>query len=189
MVPISSRYAYMTRISNATTDTDANIDLSHEDTPLAKSDNARAISKNLTIANPDQVEFSISWGQEQGINMELELDSDQILPSESLDWLQVSHRVRLSVVFADSKVRNLVVLAPFQIGHVVEESWSMQPAPEGITPPDYCVNDDQSTLLDSNTTRMSRQQLRLERYPEREHIVPDLAGAMPPVYEYEMKSR
>lgn len=153
--------------------------------PTASSNTAKAISKSTVVANPDQEECTTRWGREQTIDVVLDLELKEILPSESLDWIQVSHKVRFTIVFADSKVRNLVVLAPFQIGHFLQESLSYQPIPAGLTPPDYSVNDDQSTLLDSNITRTSRQQLRYDHYPERGPVLPDLAEDLPPVYEGE----
>ncbi|KAG0215814.1 hypothetical protein BGX28_008125 [Mortierella sp. GBA30] len=157
--------------------------------PLVNTDNARIISQTLTIPNPDQAEFTTAWGREQAIDFELDLITSDMIPSESLEWLKVSHGVRFTVVFADPAIRNLVVIAPFQLGNVLQELWSLQgaAAPDGLTPPDYGVDDDHSTLLDSNTSRMARQQLHHETYPEREPIVvPDLANYdLPPVYEHE----
>ncbi|KAF9916930.1 hypothetical protein BX616_002415 [Lobosporangium transversale] len=151
-------------------------------------DTARVLSKQVTVQNPDQEEFTTAWGREVAIELDLELKTSELLPSESLDWIKISHGIRFTIVFADSTIRPLVVMAPFQIGNILEELWSFQPAPEGVTPPDYGTEDDHSTLLDSNTTRMSmstRQQLYREVYPEREPIVPDLADDLPPDYNYE----
>ncbi|KAF9363120.1 hypothetical protein BGX34_004840 [Mortierella sp. NVP85] len=153
--------------------------------PTASSNMAKAISESAIVSNPDQEGCSAMWGQGQIIDVILDLNLNEILPSESLDWIQISHKVRFTIVFADSEVRNLVVLAPFQIGHFLEESLSYQPIPDGLTPPDYSVNDGQSTVLDSNLTRISRQQLFYDQYPERGPVVPDLVDDMPPVYEDE----
>lgn len=157
--------------------------------PLVKTDNARVISQTTTVRNPDQQDFTTTWGREHPIDLELDLISDEIIPSESLEWVKVGHGVRFTVVFADPAVRNLVVMAPFQLGNVLEELWSLQgaAAPDGVTPPDYGVDDDHSTLLDSNTSRMvTRQELHREQYPEREPIiVPDLGDDLPPVYDHE----
>ncbi|KAG0222060.1 hypothetical protein B0O80DRAFT_503452 [Mortierella sp. GBAus27b] len=167
----------------------AELVLNSEGNPVATCDNSKDISRKLTIGNPDQVGLSTQWGQEQGIDVELELDLDQISPSESLDWIQITHKVRFTIVFADSKIRNMVVMAPFQIGHVLQEPWSTQPAPVGVTPPDYSLSEDQSTLLDANTARMSRQRLRHELYPEREPIVTTVAEDLPPDYDREERDR
>ncbi|CAO3573152.1 unnamed protein product [Mortierella alpina] len=157
--------------------------------PLVKTDNARVISQITTVRNPDQQDFTTAWGREHPIDLELDLIPDEIIPSESLEWVKVGHGVRFTVVFADPAVRNLVVMAPFQLGNVLQELWSLQgaAAPDGITPPDYGVDDDHSTLLDSNTSRMvTRQELHRDQYPEREPIVvPDLEGDLPPVYDHE----
>ncbi|KAG0360816.1 hypothetical protein BC939DRAFT_448525 [Gamsiella multidivaricata] len=155
---------------------------------FVKTDNAKALSKTITLANPDQEEFSAAWGREHPIEFELDIDPGEMVPDETLDWIKIAHGVRFTIVFVDPNVRNLVVMAPFQVSNVLEEGWSTHPAPEGLTPPDYGVDDGHSTLLDSNTTRMSRQQLHRELYPERELIVPDLADDLPPVYEHEEES-
>ncbi|KAI8597398.1 hypothetical protein EDD21DRAFT_217905 [Dissophora ornata] len=150
-----------------------------------KTHEARAISKTITIQNPDQEEFMTEWGREHAVEFQLDIDHSEMVPSETLDWLEISHGIRFTIIFADSKVRNLVVMAPFQIANVLQEAWSTQPAPEGLTPPDYGIGDDHSTLLDSNTARVMRNQLHRELYPEREPVVPDTADDLPPVYEHE----
>ncbi|KAG0324552.1 hypothetical protein BGZ99_001687 [Dissophora globulifera] len=152
---------------------------------LIKSDDAKTISNTVIIKNPGQDELSSSWGREDAVELELEVDTQEVLPAETLPWIKIGHGVRFTFVFADSSVRNLVVMAPFQVGHVLEDAWTAQPAPDGLTPPDYGVDDDHSTLLDSNTSRMTRQQLVQALYPEREPVVPDLADDLPPVYEHE----
>ncbi|KAG0252391.1 hypothetical protein BG011_007008 [Mortierella polycephala] len=150
---------------------------------LMKIDNVRVISNTATVVNPDQEEFTVAWGRECAVDLELDLIRDDILPSEMLGWLKIYHRIRFTIVFADPKVRDLVVMAPFQIGNILQELWSLQSAPDGLTPPDYGEDNDNSTLLDSNTSRVSRQELHRETYPEREPIVPDLVDDLPPVYE------
>ncbi|KAF9104872.1 hypothetical protein BGX27_009917 [Mortierella sp. AM989] len=149
-------------------------------------DVAKSISEVFTIPNPDQEECATEWGREIPIEFEISLEMQDILPSEKLEWLKVSHGIRFTMVFADSTIRPLVVMAPFQVVDIIDGLWTTPP-PEGLTPPDYSLGDDHSTLLDSNTSRMARQQLQSQLYPEREPVVPDLADDLPPVYDYEQE--
>ncbi|KAF9437493.1 hypothetical protein BGZ76_000487 [Entomortierella beljakovae] len=158
-----------------------------DECPIVKTKDIKNISQVLTIKNPDQEEFCAEWGREHAVESELLLETKYMLPCETLDWLEVSHGVRFTVVFADSSVRPLVVVSPLQIINIIEDVWSTLPVPEGMTPPDYGIEDGSSTLLDSNTSRVSSQQLHAEYYPERELIVPDLVDDLPPVYDYELE--
>ncbi|KAF9177926.1 hypothetical protein BGZ51_008279 [Haplosporangium sp. Z 767] len=150
---------------------------------LMKIDNAKVISNTATVMNPDQEDFTVAWGRECAVDLELDLMRDGMLPSETLEWLKIYHRIRFTIVFADPKIRDLVVMAPFQIANILQELWSLQSAPDGLTPPDYGVDNDNSTLLDSNTSRVSRQELHRETYPERDPIAPGLVDELPPMYE------
>ncbi|KAF9190786.1 hypothetical protein BGZ49_003663 [Haplosporangium sp. Z 27] len=150
-----------------------------------KTNDSKTISKALVLPNPDQEEFTTQWGRSAAIEFELDLDSKEILPSESIVWIKVSHGIRFTIVFADPYIRPLNVIAPLQIVNILDEPWIEPSVPDGLTPPDYGVDEVSSSLLDSNTSRLTRQQLRGEQYPEREPIVPDLADDLPPVYDQE----
>ncbi|KAF9993807.1 hypothetical protein BGZ79_001482 [Entomortierella chlamydospora] len=155
--------------------------------PPVKFDEAKPFSEILSVQNPDQEEFTSEWGRECAVEFELNIEPRDILPSESLEWMKISHGIRFTIVFADPSIRPLNVMAPLQVFNIIDELWTNSPVPDGLTPPDYGIGDDHSTLLDSNTSRLTRQQLRDELYPEREPIVPDLADDLPPVYDQELE--
>ncbi|KAI1314643.1 hypothetical protein EDD11_001895 [Mortierella claussenii] len=157
--------------------------VAEESNPHINTDTAKSISQTIVVLNPDQEEFTTEWGREAAVEIEMEIDTKEIIPSEKLRWVKIDHGIRFTIVFADPTIRPLVVMLPFQVVNILEELWSLQSTPDGLTPPDYGAGDHFSTLLDSNTTRLNdRQQLYREIYPEREPIVPDLANDLPPVY-------
>ncbi|KAF9125503.1 hypothetical protein BGW39_007349 [Mortierella sp. 14UC] len=150
--------------------------------PVIMLDTAKTISKTVTLSNPDQEEFSAAWGREHPVELDLDILPNELVATESLDWVKITHGVRFTIEFADSTVRNLVVMAPIQIGNVLDEPWSLQAEPDGSKPPGY--GDEESVLLDSNTSRVSRQELHQALYPERVPLVPNLADDLPPMYDY-----
>ncbi|KAG0044956.1 hypothetical protein BGZ83_009764 [Gryganskiella cystojenkinii] len=154
---------------------------------LVKTDHTKPVSKTTTVLNPDQEEFSSSWGREHPVEFEVDLIPEDMMPDEDVGWLKLSHGVRITINFADPKIKSLTVVAPFQAGSVLEEVWSLQvnTTVTGAKPPDYGVDNDHSTLLDSNTSRITRSELFREAYPEREPLVPDLADDLPPIYEHD----
>ncbi|KAG0329226.1 hypothetical protein BG004_002374 [Podila humilis] len=158
---------------------------SSERRSMVQSNDAKSICKTITIDNPDQETFTTSWGREFPIEFDIDLQPGMLLPSEELPWLTVAHGIRFTINFADPSIRSLNVMAPFTAANILDELWSLQDAHDGITPPDYGTQDDNATLLDSNTSRASRATIHRETYPEREPIVPDLADDLPPVYEHE----
>ncbi|KAG0315963.1 hypothetical protein BGZ97_007653 [Linnemannia gamsii] len=151
--------------------------------PTISSDTAKTFSNTVTLTNPDQEEFSAAWGREFPIELDLDILPNELVATETLDWVKITHGVRFTIEFADSTVRNLVVMAPIQVGNVLDEPWSLQAEPDGSKPPGY--GDEESVLLDSNTSRVSRNELHRALYPERVPLVPDLAGDLPPMYDYE----
>ncbi|KAF9082235.1 hypothetical protein BGX23_012659 [Mortierella sp. AD031] len=161
----------------------ASISMLDDGAPVLSSDTAKCISNTLTLSNPDQEEFSSAWGREHPVELELDILPNEMVASESLDWVKITHGVRFTIEFADPTVRNLVVMAPIQIVNVLDEPWSLQAEPDGSKPPGY--GDEESVLLDSNTSRASRQEIHRALYPERAPVVPDLVNDLPPMYEYE----
>ncbi|KAG0266545.1 hypothetical protein BGZ95_003035 [Linnemannia exigua] len=151
--------------------------------PLMISDTAKIFSNTVTLSNPDQEEFSAAWGREHPVELDLDILPNELAATESLDWVKITHGVRITIEFADSNLRNLVVMAPIQVGNILEEPWSLQAEPDGSKPPGY--GDEESVLLDSNTSRVSRQEIHRALYPERVPHVPDLANDLPPMYDYQ----
>jgi len=102
---------------------------------------------------------------------------------EDIGWLQIKHGVRITVNFVDPAVKSFSVIAPLQIGRTLDDAmWAVQEPPENdIHPPDYGVDVDHSTLLDSNTSRVAGAQLHRDIYPEL--VVPDTTDSLPPMYE------
>ncbi|KAF9912912.1 hypothetical protein EC991_007525 [Linnemannia zychae] len=156
--------------------------LMEDNDPAFKLDTAKTFSQTVTLSNPDQEEFSAAWGREYPVELDLDILPNELVATESLDWVKITHGVRFTIEFADSTVRNLVVMAPIQVGNVLEEPWSLQAEPDGSKPPGY--GDEESVLLDSNTSRISRQELHQALYPERVPLAPDLADDLPPIYDY-----
>lgn len=153
--------------------------------PLVKTNDTKPISKVTTVLNPDQQDFSSAWGLEHPVEFDIDLLTSEIQPSEDVGWLKLKHGLRLSISFVDPTVKKLVVVAPLQICRLLDEMWSLQSCDTDGKPPGYGVDDDHSTLLDSNTSRMTRSELHHELYPEREAPVPDVGDNLPPVYEHE----
>ncbi|KAK5828813.1 hypothetical protein F5H01DRAFT_10240 [Linnemannia elongata] len=151
--------------------------------PIISSDTAKTFSNTVTLTNPDQDEFSAAWGREHPVELDLDILPNELVATETLDWVKITHGVRFTIEFADSTVRNLVVMAPIQVGNVLDEPWSLQAEPDGSKPPGY--GDEESVLLDSNTSRVSRNELHRALYPERVPLVPDLVDDLPPMYDYE----
>jgi hypothetical protein len=158
---------------------------STERSPLAKSNDAKPISKIVTVPNPDHESFTTAWGRESPVELVIELIPGELLPSEELPWISVAHGIRFTINFADPAVKPLNVMAPFTAANILDELWSLQDSHEGITPPDYGEAVDHATLLDSNTSRVSRATIHHEVYPERDPVVPDLADDLPPNYDNE----
>ncbi|KAG0100251.1 hypothetical protein BGZ93_003120 [Podila epicladia] len=158
---------------------------SMERTPLAKSSDAKPISKTVTVPNPDQESFTTAWGREFPVELVIDLIPGELLPSEELPWISVAHGIRFTINFADPAIKPLNVMAPFTAAHILDELWSLQDSHDGITPPDYGEEVDHATLLDSNTSRVSRATIHHEMYPEREPVVPDLVDDLPPNYDNE----
>ncbi|KAK3842995.1 MAG: hypothetical protein J3R72DRAFT_124324 [Linnemannia gamsii] len=151
--------------------------------PVISSDTAKTFSNTVTLSNPDQEEFSAAWGREYPVELDLDILPNELAATESLDWIKITHGVRFTIEFADSTLRNLVVMAPIQVGNILDEPWSLQAEPDGSKPPGY--GDEESVLLDSNTSRVSRQEIHRALYPERVPLVHDLANDLPPMYDYE----
>ncbi|KAF9927524.1 hypothetical protein FBU30_003116 [Linnemannia zychae] len=150
--------------------------------PSVISDTAKSFSNTLILTNPNQEEFSTAWGRESPIELELDIDPNSMVPSESLGWIKITHGIRFMIEFADSSIRNLVVIAPIQVIDVLDEPWSLQADPDGTKPPGY--GDEESILLDSNTGRLTRHELYRALYPERTPLVPDHTDDLPPMYDY-----
>ncbi|KAG0371850.1 hypothetical protein BGX24_001094 [Mortierella sp. AD032] len=151
--------------------------------PVISSDTAKTFSNTVTLSNPDQEEFSAAWGREYPVELDLDILPNELAATESLDWIKITHGVRFTIEFADSTLRNLVVMAPIQVGNILDEPWSLQAEPDGSKPPGY--GDEESVLLDSNTSRVSRQEIHRALYPERVPLVHDPANDLPPMYDYE----
>ncbi|KAF8925157.1 hypothetical protein CPC16_010556 [Podila verticillata] len=158
---------------------------SMEREPLVKSDDAKPISKTVTVPNPDQESFTTAWGREFPVELEIDLIPGELLPSEELAWISVAHGIRFTINFADPSVKPLNVMAPFTAANILDELWSLQASHDGITPPDYGEEVDHSMLLDSNTSRVASATIHRDIYPEREPVVPDLADDLPPNYDNE----
>lgn len=82
-------------------------------------------------------------------------------------------------------MKSFSVVAPIQFGRTLDvETWAFQGLLDhDLHPPDYGVDVEHSTLLDSNTSRVMGAQLHRELYPEREPVVPDMTDSLPPMYE------
>ncbi|KAI8596613.1 hypothetical protein EDD21DRAFT_419495 [Dissophora ornata] len=91
----------------------------------------------------------------------MELLLKEILPTETLPWVQISHAIKFSIVFVDATKKSLVVKAPFTLGHILNvrdlpsSTWVFdvdgQNSTAGVPLPGYGADMGQSTLLDSNT--------------------------------------
>ncbi|GJJ70820.1 hypothetical protein EMPS_03170 [Entomortierella parvispora] len=154
---------------------------------LVNTNVAKPISNVVKVLHPDQEEFSTAWGREHPVEFDLELLQSELQPSEDIGWLQIKHGIRITVNFVDPAVKSFSVVAPLQIGRPLsQELWAFQAPPSNDSrPPGYGVDDDQSILLDANTSRVMRNQLHYEAYPEREPVVPDMMDSLPPMYEHE----
>lgn len=168
------------------------------------------ISNVVSLQNPDQQDFSSSWGREDPIECELTLKCTDMLPSEFTTWLKIGHMVQLTIVFADSSIRSMVVNPSFIVGRILQDPWTHHTlralhqgndddnshigdhhhhhAPDNSALPGYGEGIEDTTLLDSNTHRMDHSALYQELYPERgDLVVPDIADELPPTYESELE--
>jgi hypothetical protein len=133
-----------------------------------------------------------------------------MLPSEFTTWLKIGHMVQLTIVFADSSIRSMVVNPSFIVGRILQDPWTHHTlralhqgndddnshigdhhhhhAPDNSALPGYGEGIEDTTLLDSNTHRMDHSALYQELYPERgDLVVPDIADELPPTYESELE--
>ncbi|KAF9428517.1 hypothetical protein BGZ94_002098 [Podila epigama] len=148
-------------------------------------DDIRPISKVVAVPNPDKATFTPVWGREHPVELDIPLITKDISPSEDITWLSVAHRIRITINFADSSIKQLNVLAPFTAINVLEELWSLQETNDGVTPPDYGDENAHDALLDSNTSRVSQATIFSGLYPEREPIVSVPTDDLPPGYDDE----
>lgn len=169
-----------------------------------------SISNIVSLQNPDQQEFSSTWGREDPIECELTLKNTDMLPCEFTTWMKIGHMIQLTIIFADSSIRSMVVKPPFIVGRILQDPWthhSLRALHQGHDDNDSHVDDhhhyheldnsalpgygegiEDTTLLDSNTHRMDHSALYQEMYPERgELVVPDIADELPPTYESELE--
>ncbi|KAF8977048.1 hypothetical protein BGZ46_007704 [Entomortierella lignicola] len=152
--------------------------------------NTKRISNVVVISNPNDSDFAADWGREASIDLELDLLPSEMVPSELLVWVKISHGVCFTIVFQDESIKPLVVKAPFTAVRVLEDPWTNiisrtedRGAADGETLPEYGEEIEHSTLLDSNTNMMLRGNLYRDLYPERsESAVPDVEEELPPMY-------
>ncbi|KAF9586607.1 hypothetical protein BGW38_000981 [Lunasporangiospora selenospora] len=122
--------------------------------PVIKGETSKDISSLVSIQNPNQETSMADWGREQPIELEVDLLTKNIQPSETLDWLQVSHAIRITIIFSVPTIKQMIIMAPFQLGRVLEAplpAWIDQTPPGDLRPPVYGSDEGLSMLLDSNT--------------------------------------
>lgn len=169
-----------------------------------------SISNVVSLQNPDQEDFSSTWGREDPIECELTLMNTNMLPCEFTTWMRIGHMVQLTIIFADSSIRSMVVKPPFTVGRILQDPWTHHTlralhqgddhdsyienhhdhhTPDNSALPGYGEGIEHTTLLDSNTHRMDHSgALYRELYPERgDLVVPDISDELPPTYESELE--
>ncbi|KAF9112131.1 hypothetical protein BGX27_003944 [Mortierella sp. AM989] len=162
---------------------------------INKSSNTRRVSNIFVVTNPDTEECSTSWGRETRIGFEIDLLSPNILPTEILSWVKISHGVQFTIIFKDENIKPFVVKAPFTVIDILKDPWThildrstSAGEADRVELPGYGEMMEQSALLDSNTHRVEHADLYRELYPERgELVVPDVLNDSPPEYEREVE--
>ncbi|KAF8934845.1 hypothetical protein BGZ47_010192 [Haplosporangium gracile] len=167
------------------------------------------ISNVVSLQNPDQEDFSSTWGREDPIECELTLMNTNMLPCEFTTWMRIGHMVHLTIIFADSSIRSMVVKPSFTVGRILQDPWTHHTlralhqgdddhshidghhdhhSPDNSALPGYGEGIEHTTLLDSNTHRMDHSgALYRELYPERDDlVVPDISDELPPTYVSDM---
>ncbi|KAF9925785.1 hypothetical protein FBU30_004491 [Linnemannia zychae] len=81
------------------------------------------ISNVVTIQNPDQEDFTTTWGREDAIELDLDLINKDMLPSEFTTWMKIGHTLHITINFVDSNIRPMVVKPPLTVGRILENPW------------------------------------------------------------------
>ncbi|KAF9109041.1 hypothetical protein BGX27_008063 [Mortierella sp. AM989] len=84
--------------------------------PFANAVKTTKILSNFKISNPHKKKPEIAaWGGDKPIEFDLELDSKELTPSETVTWLSVTHGVHFTISFINEGAEPLMFVAPFQI--------------------------------------------------------------------------
>ncbi|KAF9402135.1 hypothetical protein BGZ76_007372, partial [Entomortierella beljakovae] len=142
--------------------------------PLVDTQHVKVVSQLAAVINPKTHLLSESLVVSNDCqDLELEILSDAILPSETTLWIQIKHAIKFSVVFSNPLIKPFVVRAPVSVGWISNIDQILDAQTNGpfiygnSMLPAYGDDMNQSTLLDSNDTDLSQA------------YHPDL----PPVYE------
>lgn len=97
---------------------------SEDETPLVDSLHNKAISPTVILRIPPQNiirEYpSPTLASDPRFEFEMDLFDDQILSAETTSWLDISHTLKVTVMFTDPHVRPMVIHAPLTVGLLLE---------------------------------------------------------------------
>ncbi|KAG0047829.1 hypothetical protein BGZ83_007206 [Gryganskiella cystojenkinii] len=93
--------------------------------PLVETYHSKAISPSVVIRIPLQEIMpqypSTKRPYDPQFEFELDLFVDQMVPAETISWLEISHTVKISIIFMDFDVKPLVVQAPLTVAYTLGE--------------------------------------------------------------------
>ncbi|KAF9437494.1 hypothetical protein BGZ76_000488 [Entomortierella beljakovae] len=91
-----------------------NVDNAHTPGIPSRANASRLVSAVKTIANEDA---DLDFGRKHPIELDLRLDNFQLIPSENMDWLELSHILKVTVHFMDVSLEPSVTELPLIVGH------------------------------------------------------------------------
>ncbi|KAF9402397.1 hypothetical protein BGX21_010260 [Mortierella sp. AD011] len=90
------------------------------DPPHWKGKNYRTITKNYMISNPNKKSAIATWGTDSPIEHEIEINPKHLIPTEEVEWVSVTHKIRLRITFVDLNINPMLVNAPIKFGNIVD---------------------------------------------------------------------
>lgn len=83
------------------------------------------ISKEVVLKNPFEGDgensSAINWGRDLALDIEIELDTQAMIPSECLNWIQLTHLFTFQIVFKDKALKPVTANVPFRYLKFVEQ--------------------------------------------------------------------
>ncbi|KAF9173771.1 hypothetical protein BGX20_002127 [Mortierella sp. AD010] len=78
------------------------------------------ITKNYMISNPNKKSAIATWGTDSPIEHEIEINPKHLIPTEEVEWVSVTHKIRLRITFVDLNINPMLVNAPIKFGNIVD---------------------------------------------------------------------
>ncbi|KAF9351212.1 hypothetical protein BGX26_010737 [Mortierella sp. AD094] len=91
------------------------------DPPHCMGKSQRIFTKHTTISNPNKKAAIATWGCDSPIEYELEINLKHLIPTETVEWLKITHGIRLTFSFIDSTINPMMFTAPIAFGNIVQD--------------------------------------------------------------------